>query len=248
MNQTVEDILNGPDYFLCERYNVRMKKAECIRRQTTPDRNSYEIDHTFTCCKNCGQGADVKEEAGGQIPDVRKQRRSPPRIDIIRKVEARRAVASDDKPKKPGDVKMEEKKKCIVTGCTADVFARGLCKQHYWTWQKNKDKNLGYEPLPSKTSGKYKGTITGAAPKKELASKKKPAENLKVEVIKGAADINASAITNVMIPVNIDEMEKRNSEEFKLFARMFVVNLEHKVLDALQDQMGSIGPSAGSGE
>jgi hypothetical protein len=37
MTSSVDEILNGPDYFYCLHYKARMKKSCCIRRQAYRD-------------------------------------------------------------------------------------------------------------------------------------------------------------------------------------------------------------------
>lgn len=66
----VDDILNGPDYFTCEHYSVRMNKKGCIDRQDREeDIRSRQNPNTVLAhnlqhggCANCAQGAQIREE------------------------------------------------------------------------------------------------------------------------------------------------------------------------------------------
>jgi hypothetical protein len=67
MNSAVEDILNGPDYFECERMHVRMKKENCVRRQG--HKGLYAIGESRHLeCQNCEQGERIKAEVGSSGP------------------------------------------------------------------------------------------------------------------------------------------------------------------------------------
>jgi len=75
MGQAAEDILNGPDYFKCEAFRVRMKKAHCIDRQDRANRamgtdfRYYDSDTWATCkmdlskCVACEQGKEIQHAA-----------------------------------------------------------------------------------------------------------------------------------------------------------------------------------------
>lgn len=60
----IQAILSGPDYFTCERTHTRLKKTDCVRRQTKGIKisnigNSYEIPLE---CEGCRQGENIREE------------------------------------------------------------------------------------------------------------------------------------------------------------------------------------------
>ncbi|MFA5436673.1 MAG: hypothetical protein WC372_11600 [Candidatus Neomarinimicrobiota bacterium] len=127
MKQTAENILSGPDYFYCERYRCRMKKTECIRRQTKPTLG-FEVDYT-NVCRDCIQGGSIMQEC---------------------------ETINDEAIPVPMDrcynnnYKMEgvmQKDKCIVDGCDETAKYRGLCGKHYNQWY---NKKLDITPLPTR--------------------------------------------------------------------------------------------------
>jgi hypothetical protein len=54
-----EKILNGPEYFYCERHKLRMKKEHCVEWQT-PGAAPFELDKSIVECANCEQGKEIK--------------------------------------------------------------------------------------------------------------------------------------------------------------------------------------------
>lgn len=70
MTTSVDEILNGPDYFFCEHYKARMKKSCCIQRQAyRDDVKARQNPNTPLApnlvadgCTNCAQGAKIREE------------------------------------------------------------------------------------------------------------------------------------------------------------------------------------------
>lgn len=68
----VEKILNGPDYFYCERFRVRMRKAVCVDRQDRlqeavdargpNSRFPYDAEIKLEQCGKCGQGKKISDE------------------------------------------------------------------------------------------------------------------------------------------------------------------------------------------
>ena len=55
MDQSIEEILNGPDYFYCEKYHARMKKVLCVEKQAGPQAG-FDIDYANSMCKECAHG------------------------------------------------------------------------------------------------------------------------------------------------------------------------------------------------
>ena len=70
MTISVDEILNGPDYFFCEHYKARMKKSCCIQRQAYRDDVKVRQNPNTPLapnlvadgCTNCAQGAKIREE------------------------------------------------------------------------------------------------------------------------------------------------------------------------------------------
>jgi len=64
-------ILNGPDYFTCERYHCRMSKQACVRNQqvlVTPEGLFYRGSSALARaegCAGCLQGIQIKAEMEG---------------------------------------------------------------------------------------------------------------------------------------------------------------------------------------
>jgi hypothetical protein len=66
-------IMAGPEYFTCQRTHTRMKKAECIRRQTKGVRLEGSLKKEVPPeCKECAQGAEImageKGSKGESLP------------------------------------------------------------------------------------------------------------------------------------------------------------------------------------
>jgi len=65
MTTSVDDILNGPDYFYCEHYRARMKRQACIARQEKARHDPKEgkaPNLKMTGCMDCPQGLQIREE------------------------------------------------------------------------------------------------------------------------------------------------------------------------------------------
>ncbi len=64
MTISVDDILNGPDYFYCEHYRARMSKQCCIARQekARQDPKAASPNLNMISCLDCAQGLEIKEE------------------------------------------------------------------------------------------------------------------------------------------------------------------------------------------
>jgi hypothetical protein len=57
-------ILTGPDYFTCQRTHTRMKKAECIRRQTKGVRLEGSLKKEVPPeCTDCAQGKVISDQS-----------------------------------------------------------------------------------------------------------------------------------------------------------------------------------------
>jgi len=72
LHQTVNDILNGPDYFLCEKFGTRMPKRDCVKRQTEGQKFYVIPGYKKTCiiskiwaCENCEQGMEIRNQMSG---------------------------------------------------------------------------------------------------------------------------------------------------------------------------------------
>lgn len=86
-NPDIEEILNGPDYFECKRFNVRMPKKACVLRQEgrhvahSPYMETMTVKMSLENCQGCEQGKEIKEEVGSrQYAESTSQERrvSPP--------------------------------------------------------------------------------------------------------------------------------------------------------------------------
>lgn len=62
MNNALEKILNGPNFFFCERFQTRMSKKVCIDRQNRePNGDIFDyVPDSFEGCKECKQGEEIK--------------------------------------------------------------------------------------------------------------------------------------------------------------------------------------------
>lgn len=63
----IDDILNSPDYFYCEKFRAKIKKTICIERQMGSNAiieqyKTSEIGLSFEVCKICNQGKTIRDE------------------------------------------------------------------------------------------------------------------------------------------------------------------------------------------
>jgi hypothetical protein len=63
----IDEILNSPDYFYCEKFRAKIKKLICIERQMgnnaiVEQYKTSEIGLSFEVCKSCNQGKTIRDE------------------------------------------------------------------------------------------------------------------------------------------------------------------------------------------
>lgn len=112
----IEDILAGPDYFLCEKWRIRMRKVVCVERQEilAAGRWNSETEPVYRKCEGCGQGERVKEE-------VEKIRRSEDQGEEMKPTDGENVAPKDKKPLCP---------ECGINPVTirSDGISMGKCK------------------------------------------------------------------------------------------------------------------------
>lgn len=70
----IKDILDGPEFFKCERFNTRMLKKRCVERQERyytlleEELLTSEIGFSFDYCKTCEQGQRIRNEVISEKP------------------------------------------------------------------------------------------------------------------------------------------------------------------------------------
>jgi len=82
--QAAKEILNGPDYFTCEKFGTRMPKKDCVKRQKrrhqvySPWIEISTVNMSLDQCQDCEQGKSIMEEVGdgGQMAEDRGQRKT----------------------------------------------------------------------------------------------------------------------------------------------------------------------------
>ena len=73
-----DEILQGPGYFRCEKYNTRMLKIDCVKRQSRdsaalkPFTDNSSIKMALEACEDCEQGRKIKEEIMADKPKPRR--------------------------------------------------------------------------------------------------------------------------------------------------------------------------------
>jgi len=78
---SAEEILNGPDYFFCEKYKSWMSKRACVKRQNKDHQvyssfvETFPINMSLARCEGCEQGMAIKQmtEDGRQMTEKGKQ-------------------------------------------------------------------------------------------------------------------------------------------------------------------------------
>lgn len=153
--EEIQAMLSGPDYFTCERTHTRMKKEDCVIRQTkglkrlgAPSRNFYDIPPE---CWGCEQGKKIIAES--KVADSKKENNMEEKICKIegcdRPVDSRGLCSrhyqewlyNKDRQLEPGE------KVCSVPGCNKRVKSKGLCGKHYdQNWHKNKKREKVHVP------------------------------------------------------------------------------------------------------
>jgi len=149
MNNALEKILNGPNFFFCERFQTRMSKKVCIDRQNRePNGDIFDyVPDSFEGCKECKQGKEIKRL---MIDDgLRPRGASDPAGRLAIEKDQKSAITNRQSKREEETMKTP----CIVKGCSKEEKVRGLCETHYRLWKKGAP---GIQPLPSKTSGKIK--------------------------------------------------------------------------------------------
>jgi len=72
--ETIKEMLSGPEYFHCTTTHTTMKKRHCVARQTEgiiTIGNRREIPVT---CQDCAQGREIMEETGTESAEARPKR------------------------------------------------------------------------------------------------------------------------------------------------------------------------------
>jgi len=150
-------IMAGPEYFTCERTHTRMKKAECVRRQT----EGAFVEGSFkkevpSECRDCAQGKVISHQSlacGEGSPSTSLRTVSLSNGDQLsakeksmRKQESRKAIIADNE-RAFEKVKAEcRDRKCefwLPDGCTYQgKVIKGLCKRKYMqqAWKEKKKK------------------------------------------------------------------------------------------------------------
>ena len=228
MDQSIEKILNGPDYFKCDRYNTRMKKTVCVEKQAGPQ-VGFEIDYADTMCRDCAQGIEIKGEVQGlDIKQIRRERRAFAYKQVKKaqglgrkaqgKMDSRFHGNDEDEHVRPAVITTEgkegegmaEKEKCIVEGCENGRVSRGLCNKHYLKWLNKLDTSI--VPLP-RVYGKgmkkaHLEMIKESAERVKKSSKLKAqsskGEEIKPEVRRQKAEGGKWQLLSVPDPVSTD--------------------------------------------
>lgn len=243
MNSTIEEILNGPDYFSCEKYHARMKKILCVEKQAGPQAG-FDIDYANSMCKECAQGIEIKGEVQGlDIKQIRRERRafkhkhkkakSSGFKDQDENVGANNHLPIDEHISDGGQG-MEGKGKCIVAGCQEERFTRGLCKTHYWKWQKKLDTTI--EPLPKWQKRDRLDKLKKSA--ERVGKLKAKSSKVKVDTVDTVAVV-AESVSAHIVPFNVEKMEEQNRADVKIFARAFMAGLKGELISAMTDQISS---------
>ncbi len=270
MDQSIEDILNGPDYFLCDRFKTRMKKVRCVEKQAGPQAG-FEIDYADTMCRDCAQGIEIKGEVQGlDIKQIRRERREfkyknkkarSSRLKAERKMDSRfHGNDEDEHIERPAVItegkEGEEMAKCLVKDCEREGKHRGLCSAHIQRYRKGT--LPGVEPLPSnrgkspkkdriqaikesaeRVSKKAEGfRLKAVGEDKQIRRQKPEVSSQKVEVIPAVTE---EVTTDMVFSLssNVEDMEKQNRADVKVFARAFMAGLKGELIAAMTEQMAS---------
>jgi len=67
MEQSVREILEGPDFFKCERFRITMKKQICVDRQVKRKTVGLSEHSNHLQCLDCEQGRQIAKELGAKV-------------------------------------------------------------------------------------------------------------------------------------------------------------------------------------
>ncbi|EFK06813.1 conserved hypothetical protein [delta proteobacterium NaphS2] len=85
----IRDILNGPEYFFCEKTNCRLRIAVCIQRQEANKKTRAFAEAPFMVCEDCPQGIknrSVQPKGGLKLTEEKKENLPAP-VDEKRQTE-----------------------------------------------------------------------------------------------------------------------------------------------------------------
>lgn len=218
MGQSIEDILNGPEYFLCEKYKARMKKVLCVEKQAGPQ-VGYDIDYASTMCRDCAQGIEIRGEIQGLdlkqmrrernafATRARKQKKNGKMDSRLRGndgfIGAQGTVPDYEHIEKEG----EEMAKCLVVDCEKEGQHRGLCSAHIQRYRKGT--LPGVEPLPQTYGKGIKKDRIGKIKESVMRVKKLKAESSK---LKGEEGKQKTEVRDQEIEVRGQRSEVRRKE------------------------------------
>jgi len=118
---TADELLNGPDYFTCERRHCRMPVATCIKRQKT---GVYALGghHTYIPleCRDCDQGKDNLDGKKHPIAGSFQEEKKPQQIK-----ELKTAKGGGNAPLERKEMAM--KRKCANCQREKAVVKDGMC-------------------------------------------------------------------------------------------------------------------------
>ncbi len=215
--ESIEKILNGPDYFLCDRFKTRMKKADCIKRQGgfTSTFGTWQHDPnmgmSFEECVDCAQGKSIRTDVGNLKSAVR-DKRKPTRMDIIKKIEAR--FASGDEHIELGE-KMTTK---ICTKCKKE-------KNREEDFHKSKTGSDGYKSVCKKCTSEYMANLRAG---------KVGGKNGKVKKIKPVVETGLiPASIESSLARDIARVEGENAVSIQEAAKFIIASVKKELLGAI---------------
>ena len=72
----ISEILDGPEYFFCEKTNCRLRVAVCIQRQEANKKTRAFAEAPFMVCEDCSQGIknrSVQTKGGLKLTEEKKK-------------------------------------------------------------------------------------------------------------------------------------------------------------------------------
>lgn len=206
MDQTAEDILNGPEYFCCERLHARMKRLECLNEYDRQE-NLWAVN----MCKGCLQYAENVAYCGDiETPGRASLHRTPPRMDIIERVEARRRAASVNKDKHVGAG--------LVSARKEDGMETKICK----VCGENRDLD---------EFGKNKRASDGHINTCNSCVKPRGGDRKSVKVKSPVVEIMEAVGAKDLSPVQAGIIN--NGDAYRAVAMAFISRIERRVIDAV---------------
>lgn len=184
--EAAETILEGDEFFRCERYHCTLKKSVCIERQVAVNQREVRPGKVsewakYQACQGCEQGAEILAETGKSKEEIKLTIKPmctdcgerPANINPkTGRVVNGKCGHCMSKLMSEAAKKMKKTKTCKIEGCEKLVVARGVCGPHYDKWRRGES-----------TLVDLLGEFKSVSPQVSVAMKKRKPETAKQDEV-----------------------------------------------------------------